>query len=160
MSYLALLLAIPLIRFLINLNSWLFLHRSLQKQRDYVFGLGQGASDEAKEKSRVAEAWITSNTLEIKKRLKAAGVGNPTKAMIEPIGYGQAVRQHYGIMDNILLEDMEVMRQAKNLLRVGKGYYRTNWIQSLNPIYWLEVLFFLPKSIVSASGIESTSKGF
>lgn len=153
-----LLLSIPIIRLLISLNNWRYLEKAKKKHRLYITGIPDQASDEDKKQSKQAANWLTSNLIEIKQKVEQAGVGNPTRIVMEPAGYGHVAQQSISALDNLLFHNKEILAQASNALSIAAGSYRTQTIQSVNPLYWLEVLFFLPKWFVSSTGIEITSK--
>ncbi len=153
-----LILLIPVCRLLINLNAWRYLAKALRKHHQYIKGIPGNANKDEKEASRAAAGWLTSNLTEIKRRVQAAGVQNPTHRFMEPAGYGHLVPQSMTALDNILFHNEDILTGANQALSLAAGHYKTQAILSINPLYWLEVVFFLPKQLVSASGIEVTSK--
>jgi len=151
-------LLVPVCRVLINLDGWRYLSKAKRKHHEYIMGIPNRASSEVKTKAKAAANWLTSNLTEIKRKVKAAGVQNPKRSYMEAAGYGFAVQQSMTALDNILFHNEEVLLSASHTLSLAAGSYKTRAIQSVNPLYWLEVLFFLPKQIVSASGIDVSSK--
>lgn len=153
-----LLILIPVGRFLINANHWYFLWKALNKHTDYIKQFGDDPSEDIKSASEEAAEWITLNTNEIKRLVKKAGVANPVRQFMEPAGYGHVAQQAFSTLDNLLFQNTDILKEARHFLAVARGHYKTQALQSINPIYWLEVVFFLPKALVSASGLESTNK--
>lgn len=153
-----LLILIPIGRLLISLNNWQYLEKAKRKHREYLDGIPKKASEEEKKKSKEAAGWLTSNLVEIKKKVAQAGVNDQQHKVMEPAGYGYLSEQTIGVLDNLLLHNKDILIQASHTLALAAGAFKTEAFQSINPIYWLEVLFFLPKWLVSASGIEVTSK--
>ena len=153
-----LILLVPACRTLINLDGWRYMLKAKRKHHEYIKGIPDGASQEAKTKSNVAANWLTSNLTEIKRKVKAADVQNPQRSYMEAAGYGFAIQQSMTVLDNILFHNQEVLSSANHTLSLAAGSYKTRAIQSINPLYWIEVLFFLPRQIVSASGINVSSK--
>lgn len=158
MTQIILLLAIPLARFLIYINDWHFFKTLMRKQLEYLGGLADDATEEKKKKSARAGDWIMSNLTELKRRVEKAGIQNPVKTFMEPKGYGYVGQTQLSILDNILYPNSDVQHSAQHIVRSAKGYYLNQALRSLSPIYWIEVIFFLPKKIVSASGLVITSK--
>jgi hypothetical protein len=158
MNHLLYLLFIPLGRFLININHWYFLNRVIKKHILWLKGLPDKASDLEKQQSKESAEWIESNTAEITRVYELTGRGKPLHSFMDAAGYGFVKQQQLNLLENLLFQNTELLQQARSRLLFAKGYFLTNAKQSLNPLFWLEVLFFLPKAIFSASGIESSSK--
>lgn len=153
-----LILLVPLCRVLINLDGWRYLSKAKRKHHEYILGIPNQANQEAKATSEAAAGWLTSNLTEIKRKVEAAGVKNPVRSYMAAAGYGFAAQQSMTALDNILFHNQEILSSASHTLSLAAGSYKTRAFQSLNPLYWLEVIFFLPRQIVSASGIDVSSK--
>ena len=152
------LIAIPLVWSLININHWYYLRQVLRKHDKYLAGAVKNASKELKESSLKAAEWITANQTEIKRRIDKAGVNAPRKTIMEPAGLGFAGQQTINALDNLLFLNAELLQQARRTIEVAKGYYLAHAKLSLSPLHWIEVLLFLPRELITASGIEVTSK--
>lgn len=149
---------IPVARFLIFFNDWFFMNEII-KNRDAVFkGLPNSATESEKIKSAKARHWIERNTTEIKRRVEKAGIEDSIKSYMEPKGYGFVGQTQISILDNLLFPNSEIQAEAGGIIRTAKGYYSNQACRSLSPIYWIEVVFYLPKQIVIASGLSITSK--
>lgn len=153
-----LILLIPLARLLVNLHAYMYLSRALRKHVAYVGGMADNSEHNKKHASNEASQWLTENLSEIKKRVKQAGVDNPTKTFMEPAGYGHVAPQLMSVLDNLLFQNKEVLGKAHHTMQLAAGYYKVEAIKSINPLFWLEVLIFLPKQLISAAGLEVTSK--
>ena len=45
-----------------------------------------------------------------------------------------------------------------NSFQVAKGYYKARFLESFNPIYWINIIIFLPQKILKYIGMnENTS---
>ena len=158
MNTIYLLLLIPAARFLINLNNWYFMYRVMSNHEEYTSIFGNDKKEEIKQKSEKAAVWITSNLTDIKERVEKAGIQNPIRQVMENAGYGHVAPTSFTTLDNMLFQNTEILKEVRYLITMAKGYYWSQMIKSINPIFWLEIVFFLPKSILSASGIESSNK--
>lgn len=158
MNHLLYLLVIPLGRFLININHWYFLHRVIEKHNLWLEGLSSNATEDEKLQSRKSADWINSNTAEIIRVYKLTGKEQPLQSFMDAAGYGYVQQKQLNLLENLLFQNTELLQQARDRLFIAKGYFLTSAKQSLNPLFWLEILFFLPKAIFSASGLESSSK--
>jgi len=158
MEYWLLIIAIPLLLSLINLNHWYFFRTVIKKHNEYISGITKISTDDENIISREASHWITSNLTEIKRRIKRAGVNIPVKSFMEPAGYGFVSQQSMSVIDNILFQNLDVLQQARAVLELTKGYYLSQAKLCLNPLHWAEIIIYLPRELVKASGIEITSK--
>lgn len=158
MSNFAFLLIIPILKFLINLSHWNFIRRVINHHNDWLAGLSDSSDENTKKTSKKAAEWIQAHTDEITRVYLRTGRKKPIESFMEPIGYGSVQEQRLNVLDNLLYQNEQILRRARDCLFIAKGYFLTQTKQSLNPIYWLEILFYLPSSLVSASGIETTSK--
>lgn len=153
-----LLLIIPLIRFLINIKNWFFVRRVLKKHDEFILGAFDGANDLEKKISTKAATWIRGRTSEITRVYSLTGREQPIETFMEGIGYSRVQQKKLNILENLLFLNEDVISSGRSCLEVAKGFFWTNAINSVNPLYWLEVIFFLPKAIVSASGVDTTNK--
>lgn len=130
----------------------------MTKHRLYLRGQGSNPTKEEQDVSAESADWITSNMSEIKRRIKKSGIGEPILSYMDPKGYGYVAQQNMSVIDNLLYLNNDVQEQAISTLKRVKGYYLSQTKRSLSPLFWLETLLFLPKAMVNASGIETTSK--
>ena len=152
------LLLIPVIRGLIFFFDWRYLVEVCDKHNLYLKGVGESATDEAKEASGKASDWITEHATEIKRRVEKSGIQNPVHSYMDAKGYGYVGQEQISTLDNLLYLNETIQNSAVMILKKARGHFRNEAIKSLNPLFWLETLFFLPKAIVSASGIDASSK--
>tara|TARA_R110001592_G_scaffold361737_1_gene673323 strand:+ start:798 stop:1385 length:588 start_codon:yes stop_codon:yes gene_type:complete len=158
MELLILLLLIPIVRGLIFFFDWRYLVKVCDKHSLYLKGVGDSATDEAKEISGKASDWITEHTTEIKRRVEKSGINNPVHSFMDAKGYGYVGQEQMSTLDNLLYLNQNIQSSAVTVLKRSRGHFRNEAIKSINPLFWLETLFFLPKAIVSASGIDASSK--
>jgi hypothetical protein len=158
MELLIFLLLIPLIRALIFFSDWRYLVKVCDKHNLYLKGIGDNATEEAKEVSGKASDWITEHTTEIKRRVEKSGIQNPVHSYMDAKGYGYVGQEQISTLDNLLYLNQNIQSSAVTILKRARGHFRNEAVKSINPLFWLETLFFLPKAIVSASGIDASSK--
>ncbi len=58
LELLLILIGIPLVLFLINMNHWYYLRRVLRQHDRYIAGVSKNASTELKESSKKAAEWL------------------------------------------------------------------------------------------------------
>lgn len=158
MELIIFLLLIPIIRGLIYFFDWRYMVKVCDQHNIYLQGVGDCAEKDAKTLSAKASNWITENTTEIKRRVKKSGIQNPVHGFMEPKGYGFVGQEQMTTLDNLLYLNQQIQSSAVAVLKRSRGYFKNEAIKSINPLFWLETMFFLPKAIVSASGIDASSK--
>lgn len=158
MELLIFLLLIPIARALIFFFDWRFIKKACEMHEIYLKGAGEMPTLEAKQASKNAADWITENTTEIKHRVEKAGLDNPVLSFMEPKGFGYVGQAKMTALDNLLFLNQEIQQNASTTLRRTRGHFKNQAIHSINPLFWLETLLYLPKAIISASGIDASSK--
>ncbi len=158
MTHLFLLLFIPLSRFLININNWFYLKKVIEKHDLWLEGESEAANENKKKLSKKAADWIQLNTSKINKVVVLSGRGVPLRTYMDQVGYNYVQEKSMNLLDNLLFKNSEVLGEARTILKVSKGHFFTNAMSSLNPIFWIETIFFLPKAISQSLGIEVTTK--
>ncbi|MPS33657.1 MULTISPECIES: hypothetical protein [unclassified Salinivibrio] len=88
MELLIFLLLIPVVRGLIFFFDWRYLAKVCDKHNLYLQGVGDSATEEAKDASGKASEWITEHTTEIKRRVEKSGIQNPVHSFMDAKGYG------------------------------------------------------------------------
>ena len=152
------LLIIPAVFFLININDWYYLRTVMQKHDVLIQGFCDDATTSDKELANQAGAWLVANQTEIKRRVLKAGLHGPNVQAMEPAGYGFVQSHSYNVLDNLIVNNIEILQQARQTITVAQGHFLTNAKLSLSPLRWIEILVFLPKQIVGATGIDVSSK--
>lgn len=134
------------------------MRRVIANHDQWLAGLADDSSEETKRKATSASRWLQQNTLEVTRVYLRTGRGEPVETFMDPVGYGHVQQKQLNVLDNLMYQNKEILQRARDCLYIAKGHFITQAKQSLNPLYWLEVVFFLPSSLVSASGIEATGK--
>lgn len=158
MEALIFILLIPVGRALIFFCDWRYLVKVCTQHDLYLKGAFDSPTLEAKKLSNKAANWITENSTEIKRRVEKSGIDNPTHSFMEPKGYGYVGQERMTTLDNLLYLNNNIQRSAVEVLKRSRGHFKNEALRSISPVFWLEVLFFLPKAIVSASGVDTSSK--
>ena len=151
------LVAIPLTRSAIYFNDWLFFRRVKKARSAYLEGALKDNPEELKENSEKEAAWLVANSIELRRKIEKAGLEVPTKSFMQAKGYGYVSQATIDAVQNILLLNRDVQSDLTHAIDVAQGHMLYQSKNSLNPLFWLEFLFFLPRELVSESGIELTS---
>ena len=94
---------------------------------------------------------------EVKDLLVKSGVGNPTLPRVEALGLGQVLNHNLNVIDNMVTNDQEIVQHMVHLFYMAEGTFSFRIRQSINPIFWLETIIFLPSLILGFVGVPSTS---
>lgn len=89
--------------------------------------------------------------------IKYSGVQDRYIPISQPVGYGQIVAGNVSIFNNILNPRVDIATNARDLLLEAKGNYWSRFINSINPFYWLRIVLYIPKYLLSYLGIKPDS---
>lgn len=156
MSYLYLLL-IPIARSLIMFFDWLYLNKVYKKHQLYI-EVVVNSSNEETAKCTKESTWLTENITKIRRVVGKSGISDRNFSYMEAKGFGYVAEENFTTLDNLLYLNADVQNSAVLILGRARGHFKNEAIRSLNPLYWLEVLLYLPKYFVSASGVDASSK--
>ena len=154
------LLIIPLIRFLININNFIYLRTALIKQRQYIEGRVNENDERKKRIGQKAGDWVQAHQIEIKRRVLNTGVQDQFESYMEPLGLGYGQKQSLSALDNLLFMNTKILETSREILTRAKGHYKVQAFLSLNPLFWIEIIVFLPREVFKMAGLESESKGY
>jgi hypothetical protein len=143
-------LIIFVIRFVLYFSKFLYLKKVLVKQDVYVTNAFKKDPNEAEVKiANKAGNWVNENHIEIKKVVLKTGVSDFIHTTMEPVGYGHIQEKKLSALDNLLYKNIKILQESREMLERAKGYYKVESIKSLNPIFWIEFLVFLPREIIN-----------
>ena len=151
-------ITIVLIKFLLNISKYFYLKKVITKHN--IFIAGEMAEDDGQKKQDGIEAgnWIQENQLEIKNVVSKTGLRDQTKSYMQPLGLGYAKQQNVNALDNMLFLNTEILELAREIINRAKGYYKVQALKSFNPLYWIEILIFLPREILKYIGVDEKEK--
>ena len=149
---------IMIIRFILYCSNYFYLKKVITKQNIYVKGLYENPSEDEIKKSNKAGAWVNDNIMEIKRIVLKTGVADYVHTFMEPVGYGNVQQKTMSALDNILFKNIEILKEARDILHRAKGYYKVETLKCINPIYWIEFIVFLPREIIRYFSTTNDSK--
>lgn len=89
--------------------------------------------------------------------IKLAGVSDKKIPYSQPLGYGYIVSGKTSVLENITNSRQDIVSASYELLLEAKGNYWSRFINSINPFYWLRIIFFIPKYLLSYLGVPTDS---
>ena len=85
--------------------------------------------------------------------IKYAGVQDQYIPVVQSLGYGQLVSSKISVINNILNQREDIAHIAIELLLEAKGNYWSRFVNSINPFYWIRIILFIPKHLLSYLGL-------
>ena len=92
---------------------------------------------------------------EIIRLFDRAGIKHFSFPNVTPVGYGQLARSSFDPFDNLFANDMRVVQSVTSAFETSIGEYRQRIWNSINPLYWIHTIIFLPKVLMEYLGVQS-----
>lgn len=89
-----------------------------------------------------------------RKLFKQAKISTPIVPYCEPVGYGKVMTTRVYVFDNMANKRQDVVCHMMNSFTQAKGYFRMSMLECLSPLYWIQLLFFLPSKLCEFLGIS------
>lgn len=84
-----------------------------------------------------------------------AGVKDVKTPVSEPVGYAQVVNVNVSVFSMFPSLRPTFSSEALNMFEEAEGSFMKNMRDSLNLLYWIDFILFLPKSLLSYLGFPS-----
>ena len=79
---------------------------------------------------------------------KRAGIQNLLTPTAMPIGYNQIANFNADVFTNFPSTHIDIANGAVRMFYEAEGTFRHRFFESLNPIYWIELVLFAPKKLL------------
>ncbi len=89
---------------------------------------------------------------------QSAGLRDPQVPLVQMVDPMHIVRGNYSVFDNLTVLKPEFISAMQALFLESIGVYKKRVSNSINPVYWLEVIFFLPEKIINYFGMSNGSQ--
>jgi len=93
----------------------------------------------------------------MKKLVKRAGLVATSVPVVHNMGYGQLASYSADAMDNVACRQEDIALVVAQSIRSARGVFRTRVIECFSPIYWIELVIFMPKNIFTYLGLGGDS---
>lgn len=100
---------------------------------------------------------IAGYSNELKMLLKKANIKDCYIPESELIGCGQVANFQLSAFEQFPSRRKDIASILFMLISRGLGVYKNNFYNSFNPIFWLEIIVYLPKGIFSYLGISDNT---
>jgi hypothetical protein len=103
------------------------------------------------------DLYINNNKKFIKELFSKAGHDNESFHQMVPMGFGKGYTGTYTLFDNMGLKNEYIVNRLNLIFPETETIFKTRILESFNPIYWIELLIYLPRNIFSYIGLGSES---
>lgn len=138
-------LVIIVLKFLLNLQNYF----KIKKFRRYYEEFLEGNRDD-----------MPSYKQEVCFLLKKAQIPDAQIPVVEPIGYRHVLSAKISIQSMFPTTRTDFAAETLNMLAAAEGVFFKNMIDSFNPLYWIELLIFLPKNLLAYIGLNPETTAF
>lgn len=97
---------------------------------------------------------------EILSLFKGAGISDSMVPVTQPTGYGQIASFNASLYLNFPSKVAAFAAGIADKFDQAVGIYRQRYLESFNPLYWIETILFLPKHLLQYIGISSDRIAF
>jgi len=116
-------------------------------QKKYNKWLKNPTWDLIEYKSRIQKLW------------KDAGVKDCSLPLVEPVGLGQVMTASFSVMNSFPNLRNDSVNLTISMFHEAIGTYRTRMLETLNPLFWIEFIFQIPRKILVYIGVSDKSIG-
>jgi hypothetical protein len=135
-------IVILIIKFLINLSRYMQCKSLLKEYENYV----------------VHPSWtLTEKTSHIVRLFKEADIQDAAVGYSEPIGFGKVLTGTVSVFGNISTRTDDVVQRVLRMFHEAIGVYRSRMWETINPLYWIESIIFLPRQLFIYLGVPPES---
>lgn len=152
LTILLLLIGLALIR-LTMYSFWLWRTRIVEKAyRSFIKLLSENESIPRDEAAKFEE-----KIPELKELFERAQIKGLSIPYAEPIGYWRIATGNYDSYDNLSSDKLDIVNWVLNSFPVVRGFYKKGIRDSINPIFWIEILAKLPSKTLVFLGADQNS---
>jgi hypothetical protein len=94
---------------------------------------------------------------QVVKLFSSAGVKDSTFSHVEEIGYGNLQSSRPSVFNNMSVRREDVVHITLRMFHKSIGVYRSRMLDTINPLYWIETIIYLPKQILNYLGVVPES---
>lgn len=103
------------------------------------------------------DLYINNNKKFIKELFSKAGQENESFHQMVPMGFGKGYTATYTLFDNMDLKNEYIINRLNLIFPETETIFNNRILESFNPIYWIELLIYLPRNIFSYIGFDPKS---
>ena len=100
---------------------------------------------------------FAENTSAVVQLFKAAGMKDRQIPFVQPVGYGQILQGHTSLFSNIENRREDVVANMMQCFSEARGTFKHRIIETFSPLFWINQILFLPRTILEFLGIKPES---
>ena len=131
-----------LYRLAVNVSALLWLKHYEKKYSQYLSGVGMQYAEN--------EAAVT-------KLFKDAGLADRMIPFVQPMGLGQILQGQTSLFNNMSNLREDVVSNMKLCFSSARGAYKNRIVENFSPIFWINCVLFLPRTILVYMGVSTDS---
>ena len=88
---------------------------------------------------------------------KMAGLKDRQIPFVKPMGYGQLLQGHTLLFSNMANRREDVVSNMIQCFSEAKGTFKHRIAESFSPLFWINCLLFLPRTVLEYLGVSGES---
>lgn len=100
---------------------------------------------------------FTKNTTAVVHLFKKSGMTDLRIPYVQPMGYGQILQGHTSFFSNIDNRREDVVANMIKCFSEAKGTFKYRILENFSPLFWIERVLFLPRTILEYLGVDGNS---
>ena len=102
---------------------------------------------------------LSEHKTQVIKLFKDAGIEDAPIPFAQPVGYGNIVTGNASSFDNFPSRREDVAHNTVDMFDQSIGVYRMRMWETINPLYWIDAIIYLPRTVLSYLGVSSDNIG-
>lgn len=86
--------------------------------------------------------------------LKKAGIPDSQMPVTQPVGFGHIASFNASVYHNFPMAERTIAEPALLMFKNAIGVYKSRMIEAINPLYWIDLIVFLPKNLLAYIGLD------
>lgn len=97
---------------------------------------------------------LVQNKQKVKHLILNANVKDIYAPYVEPAGYGQLYTTKMSTLDNFPCNREDIVKYTVVMFNDAIGTYKRRALETINPLYWIQLIIYLPKRLLQYFGYE------
>lgn len=97
------------------------------------------------------------NAVAVAKLFRASGLTDRMIHFVQPMGYGQLLQGQAYLFSNMENRREDVVDNMRTCFSSARGSFKNRIIENFSPIFWINCILFLPRTVLSYLGVSGES---
>lgn len=85
---------------------------------------------------------------------KKANVPDSQMRVTQPIGFGKVASFNASVFHNFPMAERTIAEPSLTMFKNAIGVYKSRMFEAINPLYWIDLIVFLPKNLLTYIGLN------